>query len=149
MARRRSPALTDAELRIMHVLWDQTRATVGVVVERIEGPAKPAYNSVLTVLRILEKKGYVTHVKDGRAFVFVPVIDRAQARRRAVTQLVSRFFNGSAEALVLDLLGHQEPNVHERAEVRRLLKRVEQGQPDATAPRRLAAMHGRQRRGVS
>lgn len=122
MARRQSPALTDAELRIMRVLWDRLRATVGEVVGRIDGPDKPAYNSILTVLRILEKKGYVTHEKDGRAFVYLPLVDRSQARRRAVSQLVSRFFNGSAEALVLDLLGREHPTDDERLRVRALLE---------------------------
>jgi predicted transcriptional regulator len=121
MARRQSPALTDAELRIMRVLWDRTRATVGEVVELIEGPDKPAYNSILTVLRILERKGYVTHEKDGRAFVYLPVIDQSQARRRAVSQLVSRFFNGSEEALMLNLLGHEHPSEDERNRVRALI----------------------------
>jgi len=121
MARRQSPALTDAELRIMRVLWDRTRATVGEVVDAIEGPAKPAYNSVLTVLRILEKKGYVSHEKDGRAFVFLPLIDRSQARQRALSQLITRFFNGSPEALVLDLLGREEPTAEESRRIRQLI----------------------------
>ncbi|MGE3510721.1 MAG: BlaI/MecI/CopY family transcriptional regulator [Vicinamibacterales bacterium] len=121
MARRQSPALTDAELRIMRVLWDRTRATVGEVVDAIEGPAKPAYNSVLTVLRILEKKGYVRHEKDGRAFVFLPLIDRSQARQRALSQLITRFFNGSPEALVLDLLGREEPTEEESRRIRQLI----------------------------
>lgn len=124
MARRQSPALTDAELRIMRVLWDRARATVGEVVERIEGPDKPAYNSILTVLRILEKKGYVSHEKDGRAFVYLPLINRSQARRRAVSQLISRFFNGSPEALVLDLLGHEHATDDERSRVRALIDTI-------------------------
>ena len=135
MARRPSSALTDAEVRIMRVLWDRTRASVGDVVEGIEGPTKPAYNSVLTILRILERKGYVTHEKDGRAFVYLPLVDRSQARRSAVSQLVSRFFNGSAEALVLDLLGHDTVDEAERARVRALLERTGHsgGHPSHTA----------------
>lgn len=127
MARRQSPALTDAELRIMRVLWDRSRATVGEVVELIEGPDKPAYNSILTVLRILERKGYVTHEKDGRAFVYLPVIDQSQARRRAVSQLVSRFFDGSEEALVLNLLGREHPSEDERNRLRALIAGHESG----------------------
>lgn len=132
MARRQSPALTDAELRIMRVLWDRARATVGDVVAHIEGPAKPAYNSILTILRILERKGYVTHEKDGRAFVYLPLLDRSQARRRAVSHLVSRFFNGSAEALVLDLLGREHPTEDERVRVRELIQ-ARPAQPDLSA----------------
>jgi BlaI family penicillinase repressor len=136
MARRQSAALTDAELRIMRVLWERTRATVADVVEGIEGPEKPAYNSVMTVMKILEKKGYLAHEKDGRAFVYVPLVDRSQARHRAVTHLIARFFNGSAEALVLDLLGHDHPTDDERTEVRQLIERT--GRTPASEPRRSA-----------
>lgn len=144
MARRQSPALTDAELRIMRVLWDRSRATVGEVVDTIEGPDKPAYNSILTVLRILEKKGYVTHEKDGRAFVYLPVVDRSQARQRAVSQLVARFFNGSPEALVLDLLGHEHPTEDERTRIRHLLRATASAQSDVVA----AVQPGDRRRGT-
>ena len=75
----------------MNVLWDLSDATVGQVVERLEGPSRPAYNSVLTLLRILERKGYVRHEKQGRAFTYAPIINRTQARRGALTQLLSRF----------------------------------------------------------
>ena len=125
--RTRSAALTDAEHRIMHVLWDHPGATVGEVVEKIDGPAKPAYNSVLTILRILEKKGYVTHEKDGRAFVYSAVVDRQQARRGALSLMLSRFFNGSREALVMDLLGHEDVDADELARVKALLERATQG----------------------
>ena len=121
--RRRSQALTDAEHRIMHVLWDYPGSTVGELVDRIEGPSRPAYNSVLTILRILEKKGYVNHEKDGRAFVYSAVVDRRQARRGALSHLLSRFFNGSREELVMDLFGHEEVDAEELEKVRALLDR--------------------------
>ena len=79
MPRRRSPALTDAELRIMNVLWGRERATVGDVVDSLDGPRKPAYNSVLTILRILERKGYVTHEK-GRPRLHVDASGRPRTR---------------------------------------------------------------------
>src|SRR4249920_985406 len=126
MPRRASPALTDAELRIMHVLWDRTRATVGEVLDTIDSVSRPAYNTVLTILKILERKGYVTHEKDGRAFVYLPVVDRSQAQRSAVSHLLSRFFNGSPEALVLDLLGHDRVDDDERRRVRELVDRASQ-----------------------
>lgn len=117
----------------MRVLWDRARATVGEVVDGLDGPEKPAYNSVLTILRILERKGFVTHEKDGRAFVYLPVVGRSQAQRSAISQLLSRFFNGSPEALVLDLLGHDGTDEAERNRVRELLERAGHqlpGQPD-------------------
>lgn len=120
MARRKSVALTDGELRLMRVLWDKGHATVGEVVDDLDGPIKPAYNTVLTLLRILEQKGHVTHDKAGRAFVYVPVIDRSQARRSAVRHLLSRFFDDSPTALVLNLLEQDQINDDELRRLREL-----------------------------
>jgi predicted transcriptional regulator len=119
--RKRSPALTDAEHRIMHVLWEHPGATVTDVVQKMAGPARPAYNSVLTILRILEQKGYVSHEKTGRAFAYSALVDRRQARRGALSLLLARFFNGSREALVMDLFGHEDVDASELARVRALL----------------------------
>jgi predicted transcriptional regulator len=116
--------LTDAELRIMAVLWNRGRATVGEVVDLIKGRHKPAYNTVLTILRILERKGYVTHEKTGRAFAFLPLVDRGQERRRALSQVLSRFFDDSPRLLVLDLLGHERTNAEELRSVRELIEKT-------------------------
>ena len=105
----------------MRVLWDHPGSTVGDVVERIEGPSRPAYNSVLTILRILEKKGHVSHEKTGRAFAYSAVIDRRQARRGALSHVLSRFFNGSREELVMDLFGHEQVDAEELEKVKALL----------------------------
>lgn len=123
--RKRSAGLTDAEHRIMTVLWAHPQSTVGDVVERMEGPDRPAYNSVLTILRILERKGYVTHEKNGRAFTYAPVVDHSAARRGALSQLLSRFFHGSREMLVMDLLGHEDVSEAQLKKVRALLAEAE------------------------
>ena len=122
MPRRRSAALTDAELRIMDVLWHQGRGTVADVVQRVSATPAPAYNTVLTVLRILERKGYVTHEKDGRAHVYVPLMDRTQARRGALKHLLSRFFDDSPELLVLNLLEDERVAPEELQRVRDLIE---------------------------
>lgn len=88
----------------MEVLWQKRAATVNEVAEGLLKDKPVAYNTVLTLLRILERKGYVRHTKDGRAFVYQPVVDRGQASRSAVRQLLSRFFHDSPELLVLNLL---------------------------------------------
>ena len=88
MPRPKSPTMTDGELRLMRVLWDKGQATVGEVVDALNTGPKPAYNTVLTLLRIMEKKGYVSHRKDGRAFIFHPAVDRADASRSALQTLV-------------------------------------------------------------
>jgi predicted transcriptional regulator len=127
MARRPTPILTDAELRVMRVLWDRRRATVGDVLEHIEGERAPAYNTVLTILGILERKGYVTHEKEGRAFAYLPVVQRREARRKALTQILRRFFDDSPELLVLDLLGREAVDADEIRRVRELLENASRG----------------------
>ncbi len=126
VGRKPSPGLTEAELRIMDALWAQSPATVGEVAERIPEP-RPAYNSVLTILRILERKGYVSHDKDGRRFTYSPVVDQVQARGHALKGLIGRFFGGSEEMLVMHLLGRETPDQPELARLRALLD-------DARAP---------------
>lgn len=122
MARKKSATLTEAELRIMNVLWEKGSATVHEVLESL--PAKPAlaYNSVLTIIRILEKKGYVKHMKDRRAHVYTPQIAREEATRSEVRRLVSRFFGDSHELLVLNILEDQSIDAQELDRLRQLLE---------------------------
>ena len=122
MARTRTVPLTDGELRLMQVLWDRGHATVGEVVDGLTSARKPAYNTVLTLLRILERKGFVMHDKAGRAFVYRPLIDRNQARRRAVSHLLSRFFEDSPELLVLNLLEQSQIDGNELRRVKALVE---------------------------
>ncbi len=123
MARSKSATLTEAELRIMNVLWEKGSATVHEVLQFM--PEKPslAYNSVLTIIRILETKGYVRHIKDGRAHVYTPKIDRKDATRFEISHLVSRFFGNSHERLVLNILEEGSIDAEELARVRELLER--------------------------
>lgn len=123
MARSKSATLTEAELRIMNVLWEKGSATVHEMLQSM--PEKPdlAYNSVLTIVRILETKGYVKHLKDGRAHVYQPKIDRKDATRFEISHLVSRFFGNSHEQLVLNILEEGSIDADELARVRQLLER--------------------------
>ena len=124
MARSKSATLTEAELRIMNVLWDRGPATVHEVLQAL--PSKPnlAYNSVLTIIRILETKGYVKHVKDKRAHIYMSRIDREDATRFEVRHLVSRFFGNSHERLLLNILEESSIDAEELVRVRELLERA-------------------------
>lgn len=126
MARRKSETLTAGELPLMQVLWRQGSATVGELAESLAKDKAVAYNTVLTLMRILERKGYVRHTKDGRAFVYHPVVDSGEASRTAVRQLLSRFFNGSPELLVLNLLRDEALDGSELDRLRRLIEEREQ-----------------------
>ena len=125
MPPKQSPTLTEAELRIMDVLWLKGTATVQQVLDWL--PEKPAlaYNSVLTTVRILEKKGYVRHAKDGRAHIYEAVIGRKEASRSEIRHLVSRFFRDSHEALVLNILEGDDLEAQELARLRQMLGRVQ------------------------
>ena len=125
MARKKSIGLTDAELRLMEVLWRIGTATVSEVAEKLPKDVELAYSTVLTTLRILETKGYLRHRKDGRAFVYEPVVDRDQARESAVTHLLRRFFEGSPEQLVLNLIDGRKIGAKE---LKRLRKRIEEAE---------------------
>jgi predicted transcriptional regulator len=121
MPRSKSPALTDAEARVMAVLWQRQTATVADVVSALK--KRPAtYSTVQTILRILEAKGYVAHKKVERAFVYRAVVDQAQARRRALRHLVGRLFDGSPTLLVSNVL---EDETIDAAELKRLKRLIE------------------------
>ena len=124
MPPKQSPTLTEAELRIMNVLWPRGSGTVQQVLETLQDKTELAYNSVLTTIRVLEKKGYVKHVKDGRAHVYVPVIERQEASRSEIRHLVNRFFKDSHEQLVLNIL---EDRGLDPEELKRLRKMLELG----------------------
>ena len=104
MARRTSPTLTDAELRLMDIVWERGPSTVQDVVDALPADEPLAYSTVLTMMRILEKKGYLKHEKDGRAYVYQAVVQQDEARRGALKHVMNRFFEDSPELLVLNLL---------------------------------------------
>ena len=122
MPRRRSPALTDAETRIMAVLWERTTATVADDVAALNKKRTVSYSTVQTILRILEGKGYVSHEKVGRAFIFRPRVDERQARRRALRHLMTRLFNGSPSLLVLNVLEDEQIDSDELVRLKKVIE---------------------------
>ena len=123
MPPRQSATLTEAELRIMEVLWQKGPGTVQQVLDWL--PEKPAlaYNSVLTTIRVLEKKGYVQHEKDGRAHLYAAVIDREAATRTEIRHLVGRFFKNSEDLLMLSLLEDKGLDARELKRLRAMIER--------------------------
>lgn len=124
--RKKSPNLSDAELRLMEVVWEKGSATVSDVVEGLPEDVPLHYSTVLTTLRILENKGYLKHSKEGRAYVYRPVIAREQERESAITHLLRRFFNGSPELLMLNLVEGKKIGPKE---LQRLRKRIAEEKP--------------------
>jgi BlaI family transcriptional regulator, penicillinase repressor len=120
---KQSETLTDAELRVMRVLWQKGSGTVQQVLDSLTERPVLAYNSILTTIRILERKGYLKHSKDGRAHIYSPVVQQQDATRTEIRHLVSRFFRDSHEDLVLNIL--EDRGVH-REELDRLRKMLDQ-----------------------
>ncbi len=123
MPPRQSEILTEAELRVMKVLWERGSGTVQQVLDSIGEKPALAYNSVLTVIRILERKGYLKHIKDGRAHVYAPVVPQEEASRSEIRRLASRFFGNSREDLVLNILEDRGIEAEELARLRKMLER--------------------------
>ena len=122
MARPVSPTLTEAELRLMKVLWEQGPSSAGEVVDALAHDTVLAESTVRTMLGILRDKAYVRATRRGRAFVYHPVVDQAEAQRGALRHLISRFFDGSPAQLVLNLLRDEELDPDEVERLRKLVE---------------------------
>lgn len=125
MPRKPSLNLTDAELRLMEVLWVKKAGTVTDVMEGLPDDVCLAYSSVLTTLRVLENKGYLQHTKEGRAFIYRPLVGREQAQESALGHLLHRFFNGSPELLMLNLVDGRKLNPKHLKQLRERIAREE------------------------
>jgi predicted transcriptional regulator len=108
MPPKKSITLTEAELRLMKMLWQRGESAVGELVAAMPQGSSLAYNSVLTTIRILEQKGYVHHRQEGRAFLYSPSIAEHEASKTEVRHIMQRFFGNSRERLLLSLLGDDE-----------------------------------------
>ena len=111
MPPKRSITLTEAELRLMRLLWVRGESAVADLVAALAEDPKEislAYTSVLTTVRILETKGYLTHRQEGRAFLYTPCVAEGEASRSEVKYVLGRFFGNSRERLLLSLLGDDE-----------------------------------------
>lgn len=125
MARKKSTTLTDAELRLMDVLWSKGASNTSEVLKALPGDDRLAYTTVLTTLRILEDKGYVGHTKDGKAFVYYAVVDKTSARRSALRHLVSRLFQNSPELLFSNLIADEKLTAKQMRGIKKLIEESE------------------------
>src|ERR1700758_1815254 len=107
----------------MNVLWLRGSGTVQLIMDFLSEKTPLAYNSVLTTIRVLERKGYVKHSKDGRAHVYAPLVGRKEATRSEISHLVSRFFKNSHEQLILNILEDKGIEAEEIARLREMLER--------------------------
>lgn len=113
MARPVSPTLTDSERAILEVLWKKKEASVREVADELSKKKPVAYTTVLTMFKILDKKGLVSHRTEGRAFIYSAAISRSDARRQALENLMKQFFNGSPNVLAQHLISEHDMDPEE------------------------------------
>ncbi len=126
MARKKTPTLTEGELKIMQVLWPREEVSVADVTDILSSDEKVAYNTVQTMLKILERKGYVEHRKAGRAFLYRPAVSRESARLQALRYLLRQFFNNEPKTLVQSLLADETMDL---MEIEKLRHEIQQSKP--------------------
>jgi predicted transcriptional regulator len=131
MPPRKSITLTEAELRLMKILWRRGESAVGELVAALPTESALAYNSVLTTIRILEQKGYVIHRQEGRAFLYSPCVAEQEASQTEVRHILQRFFGNSRERLLLSLLGDDEITPEELQRLKEAIASAPEDSPAA------------------
>lgn len=127
MPPKRSNTLTEAELRLMKLLWVRGESAVADLVQALPEDLPLAYTSVLTTVRILEQKGYVTHRQEGRAFLYRPCVAETEASRSEIRHVLQRFFGNSRERMLLSLLGDGEVTPEELLRLKQAIAAAEDG----------------------
>jgi predicted transcriptional regulator len=112
-------SFTDRELDVMAVLWERGSGTVSEVREGLDDDL--AYTTVLTILRTLEDKGFVTHLTEGKAHRYVPAVSQDVAGKSALTRVLDKIFGGSSELLLTQLVSDRDLDPAELKKLRKLL----------------------------
>lgn len=134
MPPKKSITLTEAELRLMKLLWRRGESAVAELVRAMPEETPLAYTTILTTIRILEQKGYVEHRQEGRAFLYRPCVAEHEASRHEVRHVLKRFFGNSREQLMLSLLGDEELTAEELGRLKEAIRRApDDPERDATA----------------
>jgi len=128
-----SITLTEAELRLMRLLWARGESAVADLVQALPDDTPLAYTTVLTTVRILEKKGYLRHRQVGRAFLYTPCVAEHEARQTEIRHVLQRFFGNSRERLVLSLLGDADATPEELERMKKAIAEAAFDEADSAA----------------
>lgn len=118
--------LTSLELKIMNLLWDKQQAFVKELIEAWEELPKPAYNTISTVVRILEEKKYVDHKAKGRSYQYFPIVSREDYQKRHVRNVLNNVFSGSVSNMISTLVGQEELSSDELDGLRKMIDEFEE-----------------------
>jgi len=123
--------LTRQELQIMKVVWDKGVATVKEVCDAMSQTKVTAYTTILTLMGILEEKGALVHTRSGRAYVYKPVLSRDQATRNQIHDVLTRFFDGNPEKMIVSVLENEVKESEQVENVRSVLESWQQESGEA------------------
>ncbi len=119
--------LTKAEEEIMQVMWDLEKAFVKQVIEKLPEP-KPAYNTVSTIIRILEHKGFIDHMAYGKTYEYFPIVSKNEYRRFASGKLMSSYFGGSLKQMVSFFVKEEQIDLKEADEIMKLMEKLRENE---------------------
>lgn len=122
MTRPRQPGLTENELDVMKVLWKEGPLKVAEILQRLERRPLPAYTSLLTLVQTMEKKGYLDHTQEGKAFVYSAMLEEKSFLSTELMRIAHRLFDGRPAALVMNLVEDAQLSESEIAELRKALQ---------------------------
>ena len=113
--------LTKAEEQIMQILWQRKKAFVKEVIEDLDSP-KPAYNTVSTIVRILEKKGFVSHTSYGKTHQYFPIVEKTEYKKKSLKKIIDGYFNHSYKNLVSFFSKDDDLSLEEMEEIKQLME---------------------------
>lgn len=116
--------LTRAEEEVMQVLWQLGKANVASILEELPSP-KPAYNTISTVVRILENKGFVDHEKEGKGHIYYPLVEKSQYSHQSINKFVDNYFQGSYKSMVSFFMKHNNMSLEELEAILNEIKKEE------------------------
>jgi len=120
--------LTKAEEQVMRILWQLKQAIVKDIVEQMPEP-KPAYNTVSTVVRVLEGKGFIDHKAYGNSYVYFPAISEEDYKKFAFDKIMNNYFSNSYQSLVSFLVNEKNMSVNELEELTKLAENLKNKKP--------------------
>jgi BlaI family penicillinase repressor len=132
MPRKKEKPLGNLELKVMSVVWDLQKATVREVKNALPGRKPLAYTTVLSVMQVLEKKGFLRHEPLDRRYVYHPMVSREEVVKSNIKHLANRLFDGSAELLVVNVLESQDLRPEELKRLKQLITAKERQQRKAS-----------------
>jgi len=116
-----SKPLTEVELEMMNIIWKVGRSTVNQILDALPEDRKLAYTSVSTIVRILEQKGYVRPIKDGRGHIYEPLVAKEMYEELSIKHLVNQVFDGTPSSMIKRLIDAKSLSDEELREIKQLL----------------------------